>query len=88
MQKTQRDRQTEAAREVMTRIGNQLLKSSKEAVVQAEKDHIDNGLQSRNLLSLLVKANTAANIPDHQRLSDNDVLAREFLLPAKCRQQN
>ncbi|KAL4261304.1 Cytochrome P450 superfamily protein [Pleurotus pulmonarius] len=74
--KTQRDRQTEAAREVMTRIGNQLLKSSKEAVVQAEKDHIDNGLKSRNLLSLLVKANTAANLPDHQRLSDDDVLAQ------------
>ncbi|KAJ8463981.1 hypothetical protein ONZ45_g17392 [Pleurotus djamor] len=74
--KTSRDRASQAARDSMARIGRQLLASAKSAVVQAEKDNVDAGLQSRNLLSLLVKANTAADLADHQRLSDEDVLAQ------------
>ncbi|KAJ8699267.1 hypothetical protein PTI98_002399 [Pleurotus ostreatus] len=43
-------------------------------VALAEKDGIDNGLQSRSLLSLLVKANMSASVPDHQKMSDEDVI--------------
>ncbi|KDQ34064.1 hypothetical protein PLEOSDRAFT_1034004 [Pleurotus ostreatus PC15] len=69
---TSRDRQ--AAHEVMSRIGSELLASSKAGVALAEKDGIDNGLQSRSLLSLLVKANMSASVPDHQKMSDEDVI--------------
>ncbi|KAF4578374.1 hypothetical protein EYR36_000181 [Pleurotus pulmonarius] len=70
--KTIRDRQ--AAREVMSRIGSELLASSKEGVALAEKAGHENGLQSRSLLSLLVKANMSASVPDHQKMSDKDVI--------------
>ena len=33
-------------------------------------------LQGRDLLTLLIKANMATDIPESQRLSDEDVLAR------------
>lgn len=70
--KTSRDRQ--AAHEVMSRIGSELLASSKAGVALAGKDGLDNGLQSRSLLSLLVKANMSASVPDHQKMSDEDVI--------------
>lgn len=34
-------------------------------------------IQGRNLLSLLIKANVATDIPDSARMSDEDILARE-----------
>ena len=34
--------------------------------------------QGRDLLSLLIKANMATDIPDSARMSDEDILAREF----------
>ena len=37
-------------------------------------------LQGRDLLSLLIKANMATDIPESQRLSDEDVLARESVV--------
>ncbi|KAF9501060.1 cytochrome P450 [Pleurotus eryngii] len=70
--KTSRDRQ--AAREVMSRIGSELLASSKAGIARAEKDDLDNGLQSRSLLSLLVKANMSASVPGRQKMSDEDVI--------------
>ncbi|KAG5219663.1 cytochrome P450 [Salix suchowensis] len=73
--KTSRDRQ--AAREVMSRIGSELLASSKAGIARAEKDDLDNGLQSRSLLSLLVKANMSASVPGRQKMSDEDVIDRE-----------
>jgi len=45
------------------------------AEVGCNKEH--NGTrQSRDLLSLLIKANMSTEIPESQRLSDEDVLAR------------
>lgn len=35
-------------------------------------------IQGRDLLSLLIKANMATDIPDSARMSDEDILAREF----------
>lgn len=66
----------------MGRIGKELLNSAKEAARASatEKGEIEkNSLQGRDLLSLLVKANMATDIPESQRLSDEDVLARASL---------
>ena len=44
-----------------------------------EKGEIEkNSLHGRDLLSLLIKANMATDIPESQRLPDEDVLARAF----------
>ena len=66
----------------MARIGEELLSGAKAAVQAsaAEKGEIlKNSLHGRDLLSLLVKANMATDLPESQRLSDKDVLARTFL---------
>lgn len=55
----------------MARIGNQLLRESKaQAAATGEKQ------SNRDLLSLLVRANMSSDIPESQRMSDRDVLAR------------
>jgi hypothetical protein len=55
----------------MNRIGRDLLNSNK-AAANVEKSTTGH----RDLLSLLVGANIAVDLPDSQRLSDTDVLAR------------
>lgn len=63
----------------MARIGKELLSDAKAAARASatEKGEIEkNNLQGRDLLSLLVKANMATDIPESQVLSDKDVLAR------------
>ena len=74
------------AQEVMRRIGTQLIREKK-AEIQREmsESKLKGGsgsvarddVQGRDLLTLLLKANMATDIPDSQRLSDEDVLARE-----------
>ena len=63
------------------RIGLQLIQEKKDALkaqANAEKRGIEReDLQGRDLLSLLIKANMATDVPDSQRLSDFDVLARK-----------
>ena len=66
---------------MMTRIGKELLSGAKAAAraSETEKGEIEeNNLHGRDLLSLLVKANMATDIPESQKMSDEDVLAREF----------
>ena len=46
---------------------------------EEENDASDN-LRGRDLLTLLLKANMATDIPESQRLSDEDVLARACVL--------
>ncbi|KAJ7216130.1 hypothetical protein C8J57DRAFT_1600093 [Mycena rebaudengoi] len=58
---------------VMMRIGRELFRESKNAIV--EGGAFQNG-RMRELLSLLVRANTSKDIPESQRLSDEDVLAQ------------
>lgn len=60
----------------MARIGRQLLIDSKATVAESEKGGRNSGVQGRDLLSLLVRANTSPELLDSQRLSDEDVLAR------------
>jgi hypothetical protein len=54
----------------MNRIGRQLLRESKASIHDKS--------MGRDLLTLLVKANMATDLPESQRLSDDDVLARMF----------
>ncbi len=65
----------------MHRIGLQLIADKKAAII-AEKHSEKEGLerkdmQGRDLLTLLIKANMATDIPENQRLTDEEVLARE-----------
>lgn len=70
------------ARGVMRRIGKELIAEKKTEIERElaegrEKKGVKRGdLQGRDLLTLLLKANMAMDIPDSQRLSDEDVLAR------------
>ncbi|KAG0696191.1 cytochrome P450 [Suillus ampliporus] len=75
------DRKIDAAQKTMGRISRQLLRDAKAAVISSHG--IDKGgsiekssLQGRDLLSLLVRANMATDIPENQRTSDEDVLAQ------------
>ena len=65
----------------MRRIGTELVDERKNAVLGGKRKHIDDGereeLVGRDLLSALVQANMDTDIPDNQRMKDEDVLARE-----------
>ncbi|KAJ7078786.1 cytochrome P450 [Mycena epipterygia] len=65
-------RMVQKAHRKMVKIGNQLLADSK-AALKTEGDEATSG---RDLLSIMVKANTSDDIPEHQRLSDADVIAQ------------
>ncbi|KAF7373489.1 hypothetical protein MSAN_00558800 [Mycena sanguinolenta] len=69
-----RDKVTVAAQATMKRIGRQLLADSKREI--AEHGTFAGTGRARDLLSLLVKANTAKDLPANQRLSDEDVIAQ------------
>ena len=70
-------KKAEEAQKVMRRIGMQLIQQLK-AAIQSEKGRgVElKDITERDLLTLLIKANMATDIPDSQRLSDEDVLAR------------
>ena len=63
----------------MDRIGMELVREKREAIlatsggVKPEKT----GVMGRDLLTLLLQADMATDLPAHQRLSDADVMARE-----------
>ncbi|KAJ7810644.1 cytochrome P450 [Mycena olivaceomarginata] len=67
------DRALEKPQAVMQRIGLRLIQESKDEMAQSGT--FKKG-PSRDLLSLLVRANTAKDLPASQRLSDEDVLAQ------------
>lgn len=67
--------------EVMHRIGKKLI-AEKKAAIRAEASQKGRGLErkdlaDRDLLTLLIKANMATDVPESQRLSDDEVLARK-----------
>ncbi|KAI8972453.1 cytochrome P450 [Trametes punicea] len=79
--KDKRLRRVEEAQRVMRRIGSQLIAEKKAEILRASSDKKASGigrqsLQGRDLLTLLIKANMATDIPDNQRMSDEDVLAQ------------
>ena len=56
-----------------------LIQEKKEEVLKAASDGAGSAdaLKSRDLLTLLIKANMSEDVPEDRRLSDEDVLARE-----------
>ncbi|KAK7038524.1 cytochrome P450 [Favolaschia claudopus] len=69
--KTNIDRTIDAAQDTMRRIGMGLLEESKRQAAAGAESR-----SSRDLLSLLVRANMDKDVPESQRLSDDDVLAQ------------
>lgn len=67
----------------MARIGNELLRDSKTALLAADGNMKveKTSFQRRDLLSLLLKANMSTDLPGNQRMSDEDVLARMYHSP-------
>jgi len=66
----------------MARIGTQLLRDSKAAMVADEEagDKFEkSAFKRRDLLSLLLRANMSTDLPPSQRMTDDDVLARKYL---------
>ncbi|OSD05893.1 cytochrome P450 [Trametes coccinea BRFM310] len=76
----ERARKTYEANVVMRRIGLQLIRDKKAAIMRGlgNKDGtIDKkDLPGKDLLTLLIKANMASGLPDNQRLSNEQVLAQ------------
>ncbi|KAG6900352.1 hypothetical protein C0993_011983 [Termitomyces sp. T159_Od127] len=66
--KTEQDVKAIEAKKTMMRISHDLLRESKNSV--------DEKGEKRDLLTLLVNSNMATDIPEHQRMSDQDVLAQ------------
>ncbi|KAI0827902.1 cytochrome P450 [Trametes gibbosa] len=74
-------RRVEKAQGVMRRIGQQFIAQKKEEILRlaSEKNSSSakgKGLQGRDLLTLLLKANMATDVPENQRLSDEEVLSQ------------
>ena len=64
----------------MSRIGRQLIAEKKAAILAESRDKgrvQKKDVSGRDLLTLLIKANMATDIPDSQRLTEDEVLARE-----------
>ncbi|KZV68237.1 cytochrome P450 [Peniophora sp. CONT] len=77
---SERTKNLREAKRVTDRIGAQLLEERK-AMIRSEVLKDTQAIQSqdvagRDLLTLLVKSNMAMNIPENQRLSDEEVLAQ------------
>ena len=75
---------TERNQAIMRRIGLQLIAEKKAAILAEKNSNGQNGVglerkdvRGRDLLTLLIKANMATDIPENQRLTDEEVLARE-----------
>ena len=72
-------RSLDGAFKEVQRAGSQLIQDRKTAV-RAECDVNAVGRQDvggHDLLSLLIKANIAADIPERMRMSDSEILSRE-----------
>ena len=63
----------------MHRVARKLIEEKKQAFLteSAAGSVGRRDVHSRDLLTLLIKANMASDIPEDQRLSDDEVLARE-----------
>ncbi|KDR81977.1 hypothetical protein GALMADRAFT_240373 [Galerina marginata CBS 339.88] len=68
------DPEEEKAADTVDRIGAQLLNERKAAAETQGKDN--KSWESRDILSLLVRANSMPDLPENQRLSDRDVLGQ------------
>jgi cytochrome P450 len=77
----ERDAKIKHATQTMDRIGKQLLRDSKAALLADEGGNGNpekSSCPGRDLLSLLLRANMSTDLPPNQRMTDEDVLAREY----------
>ncbi|KAF8894814.1 cytochrome P450 [Infundibulicybe gibba] len=73
----EKDAEIKVATDTMSRIGRELIDGSKKAMSESmEKGDSASKRATRDLLSLLVRANTATDLPASQRLDDQDILAQ------------
>ncbi|KAI0037040.1 cytochrome P450 [Vararia minispora EC-137] len=78
---TERVRETAKAKKLITQIGMELI-AEKRAAVAATSSSVSSNfverkdIEGHDLLSLLIKSNMAADLPDDARLSDADILAQ------------
>jgi hypothetical protein len=77
-QYTNREQQTRYALSTIKHIGSNLFNQKKAAAISSSDMQGDELKSNRDLLSLLVRANMATDIPEAQRLNDQDVIAREL----------
>ncbi len=66
------------ARQILTDRKAEILRESHEKPGVLEKKD----LQGRDLLTLLIKANMATDIPENQRMTDEEVLSRAYFFPS------
>nr|BED42949.1 cytochrome P450 monooxygenase [Trametes versicolor] len=85
--RTERGATLEYASQTFQRIGTQLVEDRKAAILkEASEKHLQGigrkDLQGRDLLTLLIRANMAQDVPESQRLSNEDVIGQipTFLL--------
>ena len=67
----------------MTRIGHELLKDSRAALMS--ESLIKDSWKGRDLLSLLVRANMATDLHSSQKMCDDDVVARNYSFYCRTR---
>ncbi|TFK25770.1 cytochrome P450 [Coprinopsis marcescibilis] len=70
-----RDAESKAARDTMDRIGEELLRNSK-AELSKQGSLGKDSVKGKTLLTLLLRANMASDLPESQRMVDEDVLAQ------------
>ena len=86
LQSTRLSRALSRAFKEIQRAGSQLIQERK-AAVRAECDANGSGVVGRqdvgghDPLSLLIKANIAADMPESMRMSDSEILSREHIVP-------
>jgi hypothetical protein len=81
---TKRDKVIKQAKANMSRIGQDLVRDIKANISTKATGNgfVEKGdMQARDLLSLLIRANMSTDLPEDQRLSDEDVIARTFFVP-------
>jgi len=80
LQRVKGDAEAGAASKTMARVGRSLLQDSK-AALRAENGKLEkSSWKTRDLLSVLLRANMATDLPPSQRMVDEDVISREYFV--------
>ena len=67
----------------MREIGLQLVAEKRQAILANQKDGVveKKSLQGKDILSLLIRANMATDLPEAARIDEEDLLARTSARP-------
>lgn len=80
-QPDEHDAEVKHATQTMNRIGKQLMRDSRAAILSdgGVKGKLEkSSWRGRDLLSLLLRANMSTDLPPNQRMTEEEVLAREY----------